>query len=56
MFKTIKGVPASAAEAETGGIFLVAQEAWPILAALVEMGHPQPSNGTPLETDNYTAN
>ena len=56
MVKTIKGVPASAAESETGGIFLGAKEACPILAALVEMGHPWPATGTPLETDNSTAN
>ena len=56
MVKTIKGVPASAAEAETGGIFLGAQEACPIITALIELGHPQPSTGTPLETDNSTAN
>ena len=48
MVKTIKGVPASAAEAETGGIFLSAQEACPILTDLIEMGHPQPATGTPL--------
>ena len=45
--KTIKGVPASAAEAETGGIFIGAQEACPILTALIEMGHPHPATGTP---------
>ena len=56
MVKTIKGVPASAAEAETGGIFLGAQEACPIITALIELGNPQPSIGTPLETDNSTAN
>lgn len=53
--KTLKGVPSSAAEAETGGLFLNAQEAVPIITALEEMGHPQPSSGTPLETDNSTA-
>ena len=53
--KTICGVPSSAAEAETGGLFLNAQEAVPIITALQEMGHPQPSTGTPLETDNSTA-
>ena len=55
MVKTIRGVPASASEAETGGIFLGAQEACPMITALVEMGHPQPPHGTPLETDNSTA-
>jgi hypothetical protein len=53
--KTIRGVPASAAEAETGGLFLNGQEAVPIITALEEMGHPQPPTGNPLETDNSTA-
>jgi hypothetical protein len=53
--KTLRGVPSSAAEAETGGLFLNAQEAVPIKVALEEMGHPQPPTGTPLETDNSTA-
>jgi hypothetical protein len=53
--KTIRGVPASAAEAETGGLFLNGQEAVPIITALKELGHPQPVTGTPLETDNSTA-
>jgi hypothetical protein len=53
--KTIRGVPASAAEAETGGLFLNGQEAVPLITALEEMGHKQPSKGTPLETDNSTA-
>jgi hypothetical protein len=53
--KTMKGVPASAAEAETGGLFMAGQEAIPIITALQEMGHPQPSTGTPMETDNSTA-
>jgi hypothetical protein len=53
--KTIRGVPASAAEAETGGLFLNGQETIPIITALKEMGHPQPLTGTPLETDNSTA-
>jgi hypothetical protein len=53
--KTIRGVPASAAEAETGGLFLNGQEAIPIITALEEMGHQQPPTGTSLETDNSTA-
>jgi hypothetical protein len=53
--KTIRTVAASASEAETSSLFLNAQEAVPILTALVEMGHPQPSAGTPIETDNSTA-
>ena len=56
MVKTIKGVTASASESKTGGIFLGAQEACPIITALTEMGHPQPVTGMPLETDNSTAN
>ena len=51
--KTIRTVAASASEAETGSLFLNAQEAVPIRTALIEMGHPQPA--TPLETDNSTA-
>lgn len=53
--KTLRGVPSSAAEAETGGLFLTGQDAIPIITALEEMGHPQPTTGTPLETDNSTA-
>jgi hypothetical protein len=53
--KTIRGVPASAAEAETVGLFMNAQEAIPMITALEEMGHTQPINGTPLETNNCTA-
>jgi hypothetical protein len=53
--KTLRGVKASAAEAETAGLFLNAQEAIPLITALEEMGHKQPPSGTPLETDNSTA-
>ena len=53
--KTLKGVPASASKAETGGLFLSAQEAVPMITALEELGHKQPVDGTPLETDNSTA-
>ena len=53
--KPIHGVPASAAEAETAGLFVGAQEAVPMITALEELGHPQPPTGTPLETDNSTA-
>jgi hypothetical protein len=53
--KTLTGIPVSASEAETGGLFLAAQEAVPMITALQEMGHPQPATGTPLETDNSTA-
>ena len=51
----MRGVPASAAEAETGGLFNAAQEAIPLLTTLKELGHPQPTTGTPIETDNSTA-
>ena len=53
--KTLRTVAASAAEAETGGLFLNAQDAVPIRTALEEMGHNQPNAGTPIETDNSTA-
>lgn len=53
--KTLRGVKTSAAEAETAGLFLNAQEAVPIITALEEMGHKQPTTGTPLETDNSAA-
>jgi hypothetical protein len=53
--KTLRTVAASASEAETGALFLNAQEAVPMITALTEMGHPQPPTGTPLETDNATA-
>jgi hypothetical protein len=44
--KTIKNVVSSAAEAETGGIYLGGKHACPILAALEELGHPQPIAGS----------
>jgi hypothetical protein len=53
--KTIRGVKSSAAEAETASLFLNAQEAIPMITALEEMGHKQPTTGTPMETDNSTA-
>jgi hypothetical protein len=53
--QTIKNVVSSAAEAETGGIYIGGKHACPIRAALEELGHPQPSTGTPFETDNKTA-
>ena len=43
---------ASAAEAETGSIFLNGQQAVPICTALIDMGHPQPPN--PIKTDSAT--
>jgi hypothetical protein len=53
--KTIKNVVSSAAEAETGSIYMSAKHACPMRTALIELGHPQPITGTPLETDNSTA-
>jgi len=55
LVKTICGVLASTSEAETAGIFLGVQEAVPMLNTLVELGHPPPSRGSPIETDNSTA-
>jgi hypothetical protein len=46
-------VTASAAEAETAGLFYNGQEAQMIRTALEEMGWPQPA--TPITTDNQTA-
>ena len=51
--KTIRAVVASAAEAETHGIFHNAQTALPIRFLLQQMGHVQPP--TPLKTDNKIA-
>jgi hypothetical protein len=53
--QTIKNVVSSAAEAETGGIYLGGKHACPIRAMLHELGHAQPSAGSPFETDNNTA-
>ena len=50
--KTLRNVVASAAEAETGGVFHNAQIGIIIRVALTELGHPQPP--TPLKTDNTT--
>ena len=50
--KTLRHVVASAAEAETGGLFINAQEAIPIRYLLTQLGHPQPP--TPIKTDNST--
>jgi hypothetical protein len=53
--QTIKNVVSSAAEAETGGMCIGGKHACPILTALEELGHSQPSTGSPLRTDNSTA-
>ena len=51
----MRNVMASAAEAETGGLFINGQEATYIRNLLEEMGHPQ--NGpTTIIKDNSTAN
>jgi hypothetical protein len=51
--KTIKNVVASAAEAETGGVFGNAQTGLVIHLALQDLGHKQ--HAIPLQTDNSTA-
>ena len=51
--KTIRHVVASAAEAETAGLFYNARETIPIRQTLEAMGHSQPP--TPIKTDNSTA-
>ena len=51
--KTILHVVASAAEAETAGLFHNAQMCIPIRNILIALGHPQPP--TPIKTDNSTA-
>ena len=51
--KTLKNVVASAAEAETGGLFLNGQEIVNLRHILISLNHPQPP--TPLKTDNTTS-
>ena len=51
----LKNVMASAAESEIGGIYEITKLGVPIRVTLDEMGHPQPEKGTPVETDNTTA-
>jgi len=51
--KTIDHVVASAAEAETAGLFHNTQHTIPIRRNLIALGHPQPP--TPIKTDNSTA-
>lgn len=53
MCKLLKHTVASAAEAETTGLFFNAQEIIHICRILESLGHPQPP--TPLNTDNSTA-
>ena len=51
--KTIRKVVASAAKAETGGVYNNTQDAVIVLIALEELRHPQPP--TPIKTDNTNA-
>ena len=53
--KTLQNVVSSAVEAETGGIFIGGQQAFPIITAMSELNHPQPASGTLISTDNSTA-
>jgi hypothetical protein len=53
--QVIKNVVSSAAEAETGGIYMGGKHACPMLTMLEELGHPQPTTGSPFATDNITA-
>ena len=48
----IKNVMSSTAEAELGGLFLIAKEMIPLRPSLTEMGWPQPP--TPIQCDNST--
>ena len=54
IYKTLQNVVSSAAEAETGGIFIDGQQAVPIITALSELNHQQPASGTRITTDNST--
>ena len=45
----------SAAGVETGGIYMGSKHAYPMCTALKELGHPQPTTGSPFETNNSTA-
>jgi hypothetical protein len=53
--QTLKNVVSSAAEAETGGVYIGGKHGCPLRVGLQEMGHPQPTTGTPFDTDNNTA-
>jgi hypothetical protein len=53
--QTIKNVVSSAAEAETGGIYIGGKHACPMRAMLKELGHRQPTTGLPSGSDNNTA-
>eukprot|EP00978_Attheya_sp_CCMP212_P015192 scaffold39147_cov55-Attheya_sp.AAC.5 len=53
--KIIQAVISSAAEAKCAGLYLNAHESAPMRTTLIELGHPQPKDGTPIRTDNSTA-
>jgi len=48
-------VVGSATEAKAGALYLNYQEGVPIRNCLEYLGHPQPPEGTPIQTDNTTA-
>ena len=51
----IKVVVGSAAEAESGALYFNCQDGVPIRTCLEYLGHKQPEDGTPIQTDNTTA-
>jgi hypothetical protein len=53
--QTLKNVVGSATEAKIGGVYTGGRHGAPMIATLEEMGHKQPSTGTPFETDNSCA-
>jgi hypothetical protein len=53
IFKILKAVMSSAAEAKLGALYINARKAIPIRQLLEEIGHKQPA--TPIQTDNSTA-
>jgi hypothetical protein len=50
--QTLKNVVGSATEAEFGGVYTGGRHGAPMIPSLEEMGHKQPSTGTPFKTDN----
>ena len=52
MYKILRNIMASAAEAEYGALFLNGQAAVPIRTTLIEMNRPQPP--TPIQVENST--
>ena len=55
MCNTIKNAMASAAETETGGIFMGRQRCVQMRITAIKLGHYQPSNITSFYSDNKTA-